>query len=89
MAEEKAGKWIFSFTNDSGVSKIEVDADNLIGFGKKIGRNMVSAVTEVSKKPLGKVEVDFEYYDMMGGKNNVTFLMNENEFRVFKKTLGK
>jgi hypothetical protein len=89
MAEKKDGKWIFSFTTDEGIGKIEVDASDLFAFGKKIGRNMVSAVSEVSKASLGKVEVDFEYYDMMGSKNSVRLLMNENEFRALKKTLGK
>ena len=89
MAEQKDGKWFFTFTTDEGIGKIEVGADDLLAFGKKIGRNMISAVNEVSKASLGKVEVDFEYYDMMGSKNNIKLLMNENEFRALKKTLGK
>ena len=89
MAEKSGGKWVFSFTNDGGVGKIEVGENDLLAFGKKIGRNMVSAVRDVAKASLGKVEVEFEYYDLMGNKNAVAFLMNENEFRAFKKTLGK
>ena len=89
MAVKSGGKWVFSFTNDGGVGKIEVGEDDLLAFGKKIGRNMVSAVRDVAKASLGKVEVEFEYYDLMGNKNVVAFLMNENEFRAFKKTLGK
>ncbi|MFH1056380.1 MAG: hypothetical protein V1717_01120 [Candidatus Micrarchaeota archaeon] len=89
MAEQKAGKWIFSFTTDQGAGKIEVGEDGLLAFGRKIGRNMVSAIRDVGKASLGKVKVEFEYYDFTGTKNTVEILMNENEFRAFKKTLGK
>ena len=89
MAEQKQGKWSFSFTTDSGVGKIEVDSENLWAFGKKIERKMVSAISDVEKAALGKVKVEFEYYDLMGNKNTLEFLMNENEFRALKKTLGE
>ena len=89
MAEQKGGKWLFSFTTDSGVGKIEVDADSLFAFGRKIGREMVSAVHDAGKAAFGKVHVEFEYYDLMGNKEVIEFLMNENEFKALKKTLGK
>ncbi|HIH20760.1 TPA: hypothetical protein HA244_05830 [Candidatus Micrarchaeota archaeon] len=89
MAEQKQGKWSFTFTTNDGVGKIEVDAGHLFAFGKKIARNMVSAVEDVEKAALGKVKVELQYYDMTGSKNTFEFFMNENEFRAFKKTLGK
>ncbi len=89
MAESKEGKWSFTYTTNAGVGKIEVNADELTAFGRKIGRNMVSAVRDVAKASLGKVEVEFEYYDLMGNKEVMKILMNENEFRALKKTLGK
>ncbi|HLD63099.1 MAG TPA: hypothetical protein VI875_04490 [Candidatus Norongarragalinales archaeon] len=89
MAEGKNGKWSFTYTTNAGVGKIEVGEDDLNAFGRKIGRNMISAVRDVAKASLGKVEVEFEYYDLMGNKEVVKILMNENEFRALKKTLGK
>ncbi|GEM_PF-4724429 len=89
MAENKEGKWSFTFTTQDGVGKIDVGTDDLMAFGKKIGRNMVSAVRNVGKAAFGKVEVEFEYYDLMGDKEIVKILMNENEFRALKKNLGK
>ena len=89
MSEGKNGKCSFTYTTSDGAGKIEVNADDLTAFGRKIGRNMVSAVRDVAKASLGKVEVEFEYYDLMGNKEVVKMLMNENEFRALKKTLGK
>lgn len=89
MAEIKQGKWSFSYTTQDGAGKIEMDVDGLMAFGRKIEKRMVSAVRDVGKAALGKVEVEFEYYDLMGNKETVKFLMNENEFRALKKTLGK
>ncbi|MEM4255068.1 MAG: hypothetical protein QXR53_01930 [Candidatus Norongarragalinales archaeon] len=89
MAENKQGKWSFSYTTQDGIGRIEINEDDLTAFGRKIGRNMVSAIRDVAKASLGKVEVEFEYYDLMGNKETVKILMNENEFRALKKTLGK
>lgn len=87
MAE--GGKKEFSIQMEDRIAKIEVDADELFAFGKRIGRNMVSAVESIGKVALGKVEVSFEYYDFTGNKETVSFFMNENEFLSLKKTLGK
>lgn len=89
MNEKPGSKVSFTIHMNDRIDKIEVDVDDLMVFGRKIAKNMVSAIEDVGKASLGKVQVDFEYYDFTGNKEKVSFLMNENEFHALKKTLGK
>jgi hypothetical protein len=64
---------------------LEMDAPRKI----MVQSSYVIALTKVAAKPMNKVQVRLDYYDMFGNKNAAEFLMHEDQFRSLKMDLKK
>lgn len=54
----------------------------------RLKRSYIVNVEKEQDLPLNKVELRFEYYDLLGSKEGTRFAMHEADFRALKDLLG-
>ncbi len=55
----------------------------------KFKKSYVVTIEKEADLPLNKVEVRFEYYDLLGSKEGTRFAMHEADYRALRNLLGK
>lgn len=62
---------------------------SLAGRNVRTGLNYVTNVEFLESLPLSKVSARVTFLSMMGDKQSVEFVINENDFRALKQNIGK
>lgn len=81
---------IYNSSGEQGA--IELTQETLEFKGIKnvsIKKSYVDAITKLRDKALGKCDCEISYYDMFGGKEKIEVMMNENDYKILKRTCGK
>jgi len=77
----------------SGLGSIEVgEKDTVVSLPERTHRFLTRYVTGVElgdKMALGKIKVHLTYYDLLGTREELELVMNENDSKALKKALGK
>ena len=76
-----------------GIGSLAVGEDECVlekgGKKTRFKKSYVSTVEKEEDLPLNKVEVRFEYYDLLGSKEGTRFAMHEADYRALKNLLQK
>ncbi len=81
---------IYNSSGEQG--SIELTQETLEFKGIKnvsIKKSYVDAITKLGDRALGKCDCEISYYDMFGGKEKITVMMNENDYKILKRACGK